>query len=374
MNTELLSALTSINACQRNWISDSVSEENLNLLLQVANGTPTKQNVNFFKCIAFTDADAKEELFEICHSEGYIPDNMPNLAPNAVRLLKENKEFIKREGAAWIKNKVDSKSPSFENFVYEAHKCYRDIGFVVEAYIKDLKLDSNKHTRSIVSKYFDNQGNLQVRKVAELEAHRFIQRLITEYVLANVEIQALQQVESQTIISNITAEQTDIVQLTNIIIDVINHGLTRMPALKIGARHTPRNQLNYNTQLLAPVVFMWTANKDETYNRLFDLEYDTDIELTRHQSLNTGISAGAVALAAQLLGYKTGFCGCYNPSNISKWLATKHGITEDNYPVAILGVGVPDATKLSNLCVDVDGKHFLRNRRTKDRPAEILIK
>jgi hypothetical protein len=147
-----------------------------------------------------------------------------------------------------------------------------------------------------------------------------------------------------------------------------------MPALKIGARHTPRNQKNYNTQLLAPVVFMWTANKDETYNRLFDLEYDTDIELTRHQSLNTGISAGAVALAAQLMGYKTGFCGCYNPSNISKWLSTKHGITEDNYPVAILGVGVPDVTKLSNLCVDVDGNHFLRNRRSKDRPAEILIK
>jgi nitroreductase len=374
MNTELLSALTSINACQRNWISDSVSEENLNLLLQVANGTPTKQNVNFFKCIAFTDATAKEELFEICHSEGYIPDNTPNLAPNAVRLLKENKEFIKREGAAWIKHKVDNKSAPFNGFVYEAHKCYRDIGFVVEAYIKDLKLDSNKHTRNIVSKYFDNYGNLQVRKIAELEAHRFIQRLITEYVLANVRISAIQQNEPQVLIPNITAEATDIGQLTNIIIDVINHGLTRMPALKIGAEHTPRNQKNYNTQLLAPVVFMWTANKDETYNRLFDLEYDTDIELTRHQSLNTGISAGAVALAAQLMGYKTGFCGCYNPSNISKWLSTKHGITEDNYPVAILGVGVPDVTKLSNLCVDVDGDHFLRNRRSKDRPAEVLIK
>jgi nitroreductase len=374
MNTEILSALASINACQRNWISDSVSEENLNLLLQVANGTPTKQNVNFFKCIAFTDTVAKEELFDICHSEGYIPDNMPNLAPNAVRLLKENKEFIKREGAAWIKHKVDTKSPSFENFVYEAHKCYRDIGFVLEAYIKDLKLDSNKHTRNIVSKYFDKAGILQVRKVAELEAHRFIQRLITEYVLTNTRIDTLQQTEQQIIICDITAEQTDIRQLTNIIIDVINHGLTRMPALKIGARHTPRNQKNYNTQILAPVVFMWTANKDETYNRLFDLEYDTDIELTRHQSLNTGISAGAVALAAQLMGYKTGFCGCYNPSNISKWLSTKHGITEDNYPVAILGVGVPDVTKLSNLCVDVDGNHFLRNRRSKDRPAEILIK
>jgi hypothetical protein len=374
MNTELLSALTSINACQRNWISDSVSEENLNLLLQVANGTPTKQNVNFFKCIAFTDADAKEELFEICHSEGYIPDNMPNLAPNAVRLLKENKEFIKREGAAWIKHKVDTNSAPFDGFVYEAHKCYRDIGFVVEAYIKDLKLDSNKYTRNIVSKYFDIYGNLQVRKIAELEAHRFIQRLITEYILVNVKIPAIQLAEPQVLIPNITAEATDIGQLTNIIIDVINHGLPRMPVLKIGTAYTSRNQHNYNTQLLAPVVFMWTANKDETYNRLFDLEYDTDIELTRHQSLNTGISAGAVALAAQLLGYKTGFCGCYNPSNISNWLSTKHGITEDNYPVAILGVGVPDVTKLSNLCVDATGNHFIRQRRTKDRPSEILIK
>lgn len=374
MNTELLSALASINACQRNWISDSVSEENLALLLQVANGTPTKQNVNFFKCIAFTDSDAKEELFEICHSEGYIPDNMPNLAPNAVRLLKENKEFIKREGAAWIKHNVDTNIVPFDGFVYEAHKCYRDIGFVVEAYIKDLKLDSNKYTRKIVSKYFDIHGNLQVRKIAEIEAHKFIQRLITEYILVNVKIQTIQQTEPQILIPTITAEATDIVQLTNIIIDVINHGLVRLPALKIGAKYTPRNQHNYNTQLLAPVVFMWTANKDETYNRLFELEYNTDIELTRHQSLNTGISAGAVALAAQLMGYKTGFCGCYNPSNISEWLSTKHNITEDNYPVAILGVGVPDADKLSNLCVDIDGNHFLRNRRTKDRPAEILIK
>ena len=373
MNSEILSVLDSINACQRNWISDSVSEENLDLLVKLANTTPTKQNVNFFKCIVFTDPTAKEELFDICHSEGYIPDTGPNIAPNAVRLLKENKEFIKREAAAWIKNKVDSNDAEFSGFIYDAHKCYRDIGFVLEAYIKDVKIDSNKHTIDIVSKYFDNHGIIQVRKKVEVEAHRFIQKLIIEYILTNTKIAPLQEIKSQVVIPQITAEATEIESITNIIIEVLDNDLEKMPAIKKGIEYEPRNQLNYNTQLLAPVVFMWTANKDDTYGRLFDKEYNTEIDLTRHQSLNVGISAGAVAAAAHLLGYKTGFCGCYNPTNISTWLSEKHGIVEDNFPVAILGVGSPDPSKVSNLCVDVEGRHFLRNRRTKERPSEILI-
>ena len=373
MNNELLSILNTINSCQRNWISESVSENDLDLLIKLAHTTPTKQNVNFFRCIILTDSTAKEELFEICHSEGYIPDNIPNLVPNAVKLLKSNKEFIKKEGSAWIKKQVET-DPKFLGFTYEAHKCYRDIGFIVEAYIKDLRTNSNIHTRNIVSKYFDNNGNLQVRKHAEIETHKFIKELIINYILTNTKIEPIQTSKLQVTIPAITAENTNIEEITNIIIDVIDKGLSAMPEPKVGTTYSPRNQKNYNTQILAPVVFMWTANKDTTYNRLFDLEYDTDIELTRHQSLNVGISAGAVATAAHLLGYKTGFCGCYNPSNISKWLANKHGITTNNHPVAILGVGVPDPSKVSNLCVDVDGNHFLRNRRTNNRLIETVIK
>jgi nitroreductase len=373
MNDKLLSALNSINACQRNWINDSVSEENLDLLLKLANGTPTKQNVNFFQCIAFTDTSAREELFDICHSEGYIPDNMPNVAPNSVSLLAANKEFIQREGSAWIQKKVDT-DPEFRGFVYESHKCYRDIGFLIEAYIKDLRTDSNRHTLSVVSKYFDKQGNLQVRKKAEYETHKFIKVLIIDYILTNTRIESLQQNKKQIMIDDITAESTNIKEITDIIINAVDQGLASLPELRSGVDYIPRNQLNYNTQLLAPLVLMWTTNKDSTYSRLFDVEYNTDIELTRHQSLNTGISAGAVALAAQLLGYKTGFCGCYNPTNISEWLSRKHGITENNFPIAILGIGSPDPEKISNLCVDVEGNHFLRNRRTKERPFEILIK
>lgn len=373
MNEQLLSVLDSINACQRNWIDDSVSEENLNLLIKIANTTPTKQNVNFFNCIVLTDSLAKEELFEICHSEGYIPDNTPDQAPYASNLLKKNKEFIKREGTAWLKNKVETNDPEFSGFVYESHKCYRDIGFLLEAYIKDIKTNSNKNTINIVSKYFDKNGNLLVRKKAEIATHTFIQKLIIDYVLANNKIEPLQRVESQVVIPETVPETTNILGLTNIILNVLNHGLSAMPPIEAGVAYKPRNQLNFNTQLLAPVVFMWTANKDSTYKRLFDIEYDTEIELVKHQNLNVGISAGAVAIAAQLLGYKTGFCGCYNPSNISKWLSAKHNITKNNFPVAILGVGSPDTTKLSNLCVDVEGKQFLRNRRTKNRPTEIVI-
>lgn len=373
MKDQLLSTLESINACQRNWITDSVSKENLDLLVGIANATPTKQNVNFFKCIVFTDPTAKEELFEICHSEGYLPDDSPNQAPNAVQLLRQNKEFIKREGAAWIKNKIDRNDPEFSGYTYEAHKCYRDIGFVIEAYIRDLKTNSNKNTISVVSKYFDEKGIIQVRKKAEIDTHKFIQRLIIDHILTNTKTSALQDIEPQIVMPQIAAENTEIRSLTDIIIKVLDKGLELMPEIKVGVDHEPRNQLNFNTQLLAPVVFMWTANKDSTYQRLFDKEYDTEIDLTRHQSLNVGISAGAVALAAHLLGYKTGFCGCYNPTNISTWLSERHKIVEDNFPMAILGVGAPDLSKISNLCVDVDGNHFLRNRRTKDRPAEILI-
>lgn len=374
MRKQISSTLKPLNACQRNWVDDSVSQENLDLLIQVAHATPTKQNVNFFQCIIFTDPTAKEELFDICHSEGFKPDMTPNIAPGAVKLLQVNKEFIKREGAAWIQNQVRCNDSEFNGYKYEAHKCYRDIGFLVESYIKDLKTNSNENTRRVVSKYFDNRGHPLVRQKVEIETHKFLQHLIVDNILKNIKIGSLQDLERQVIIPEIIAEPTNIIDLTNIIINVLESGLEAMPEVIEGIKYEPRNQLNYNTQLLAPVVFMWTANKDESYTRLFDKEYDTEVDLVRHQSLNVGISSGAVAMAAHLLGYKTGFCGCYNPTNISKWLSVKHGIETNNFPVAILGIGTPDPTKVSNLCVDVEGNHFLRNRRTKDRPVEIMIK
>jgi len=55
------------------------------------------------------------------------------------------------------------------------------------------------------------------------------------------------------------------------------------------------------------------------------------------------------------MGYKTGFCRCYNGPPIQDMLEERLGF-EFNKIQLILGIGHPDESLLYNQCIDDDGK------------------
>lgn len=104
----------------------------------------------------------------------------------------------------------------------------------------------------------------------------------------------------------------------------------------------------YNPQVLANLLVAFEAyydiNEDEigqdikekNINSVRYNEYTVDID--RHQSI--GIVSGILALTANYLGYKTGFCKCFKTEKISSILKCGNKIRENPIEL-LLGIGYP---------------------------------
>jgi hypothetical protein len=66
-----------------------------------------------------------------------------NLYPNAYSLLSANKTFIQKEAAAWIQDQIDAAASGFVGYTYNQEKCERDVGYNIDAYLKDLRYSGN---------------------------------------------------------------------------------------------------------------------------------------------------------------------------------------------------------------------------------------
>ena len=110
----------------------------------------------------------------------------------------------------------------------------------------------------------------------------------------------------------------------------------------------PSYKNHYNTQVLAHILFMWCPFVNFN-NRLGNYESTGRVSI--------GISAGAVALAANQLGYRSGFCGCFNQKEITKKLNFKLNLNKKNKIKFIevgLGIGIPNLKYNSNKIIEND--------------------
>ena len=125
-----------------------------------------------------------------------VPDT--NLYPNATTLLELNKKFIQEETIAFIQYNVVNNISPYVYYTYNAEKCRRDISYVIEGYISDLRHGGNKQTVSNASKYFEN-GIPQVDgdRLPEVAAHTFIKGLIQNFILENIPFSYRQSVVAQ---------------------------------------------------------------------------------------------------------------------------------------------------------------------------------
>lgn len=130
-----------------------------------------------------------------------------NLYPNAYNLILTNKEFIQKEATAWIQDQIDAGTSGFVGYTYNQSKCERDVGYVIDAYLNDLRYGGNEQLRNTIKYYWDeNVAQIDGDRQPEIQTHTFIGTLIKNYILTNTAYSASNTVISQTIDLTTTTE------------------------------------------------------------------------------------------------------------------------------------------------------------------------
>lgn len=132
--------------------------------------------------------------------------------------------------------------------------------------------------------------------------------------------------------------------------NVYMHGYTTSNQV-LGLPFELRHKTNYNTQLRAPLLFQWLVDTSRPFKHG---NYNPD------GLLSIGVSSGAVALAANKLGLKTGFCICLHKEPILEIVNKKYD-TGFNDIALTLGIGYPRTDIDHNIVVRPDGQKEIKS-------------
>ena len=89
--------------------------------------------------------------------------------PDATYLLELNRVFIQREVTEFIQNQITNNIAPFTSaFVYDDFRCERDVGFVVDALIYDLRHGGNVKTRGAANSLIGGLSETEVETYAPL--------------------------------------------------------------------------------------------------------------------------------------------------------------------------------------------------------------
>jgi hypothetical protein len=129
------------------------------------------------------------------------------------------------------------------------------------------------------------------------------------------------------------------------------HGYDETDKMVMHLPFEDRHKTNRNTQLRAPLLFQWIF--DSQAFPAADLKNSIEELHNGVAHLSVGISAGAVSIAANSLGLKTGFCSCLHQQPVKEKLEALLNITVSNVYLT-LGIGYPREDLPHNVCVRPD--------------------
>lgn len=163
-------------------------------------------------------------------------DTAANLYPNAVTLLTNNKTFLQDEITAWITARVAEGNPPYTGYTFNIEKCKRDTGYIIDAYIYDLRHGGNSKTIAAVKQYWlGGVPQVDGDRAPEVNAHVQLGTMIANYILTK-SLYASEQspaTSTQNVSGTVgeTGTGTIILGLSAIVADVIENGLSVLPAL-----------------------------------------------------------------------------------------------------------------------------------------------
>jgi hypothetical protein len=163
-------------------------------------------------------------------------DTAANLYPNAVTLLTNNKTFLQNEITAWIAARVAEDNPPYSGYTYNAEKCRRDVGYIIDAYIYDLRYGGNTKTIQVVKQYWlGGVPQVDGDRTPEVNAHIQLGSIITNFILTRSLYGSEQSPASPT--QNTSGNDGEagtgeiITSLSQIVASVIQNGLSVLPAI-----------------------------------------------------------------------------------------------------------------------------------------------
>lgn len=146
---------------------------------------------------------------------------------------------------------------NFAGYIFDSTKCNRDIGYVVDAYLNDLRYGGNADIRYIASRFWSGTTpQLSGDRQPEIVTQQWIANLITGNLLPQSSYTPLQVSVGRYTNNAITYEtgsDTRIAVLSTILTDVMTNGLTSLPALVNGVT-TIRLQGKYDLDRLLLVT------------------------------------------------------------------------------------------------------------------------
>jgi len=170
-------------------------------------------------------------------------DNASNLYPNAVTLLTNNRAFIIDEIQAWIAAQVAAASigTTWYGYTYNVASCRRDLGYLIDAYIYDIRYGGNEQTIFIAKTFWQGGTAQLISPVQETLGFNQVITLINSYILPRTLYTSQQSpvISTQNRSgSNAEAGVTTLVSaLGTIISNVVAGGLSTLPATTYSARN-----------------------------------------------------------------------------------------------------------------------------------------
>ena len=173
-----------------------------------------------------------------------ISDNATNLRPFAVTLLTNNKTFLQDEITAWIAAQVLGNISPFVGYTYDSAKCKRDVGYVIDAYINDIRYGGNENIIQVASQYWlGGVAQVDGDRQPEIVAHTKLRDIINTNILPRLLYSSQQNpVLSNQNTSGTSAEagtNTIITALSGILTNVIANGLSVLPNVTYSVRNFP---------------------------------------------------------------------------------------------------------------------------------------
>jgi hypothetical protein len=156
--------------------------------------------------------------------------------PDAYSLLSQNKSYLQAEATAWIAAQVAAGASGFVGYTFNESKCQRDLGYIIDAYLNDLRYGGNEEIRRVVGYYWEGTtAQVDGDRQPEIQTHTEIRNIINNYILTNTAHTSLQSTVSQVIDGTKTAETSSSFTATdgtyvpttgNMTITIGSHSLT----------------------------------------------------------------------------------------------------------------------------------------------------
>jgi hypothetical protein len=236
-----------------------------------SNGTAlSRSNAAFDEIIDLINAGDSSSAADIQYPS---PTNVTLTRLGAKNHLRANREFIRTEIVSWIED-------NYPDLTYDAVKCERDVGYIVDGLSYDILYKGNSATITVASSYFvDGVNQLGLgESEATIAAYERLQFIIGQIVLGNAITKSPLNALSQDFSSgNATGTEVDLLSdLMQTIIDVLeDDSLDNLPSITFpdsswadSLLQTAERQIYANRDTVATQVtaYILTTFPDFTYS------------------------------------------------------------------------------------------------------------